>query len=92
MRAACIAGAEHPADDHLAGDRDGVEHERDEHEQLERDLMRAERCVTDPREHGRRDEERRVERSRPHEDLAADSQHRLHLAQARPTRLCVRPQ
>ena len=38
-----VAGAEHPADHHLPGDRQRVEHEREEHEQLERDLVRAER-------------------------------------------------
>ena len=36
-----VGGAEHPADDHLAGDRDRVEHERQEHEQLVGDLVGA---------------------------------------------------
>ena len=87
-----LAGAERPPDDHLAGDRDRVEEQREEDEQLVRDLVRAELGIAHAREHRRRDEERRVERRRPHEDLPADAHHRPHLRQARPPRRRVRAQ
>ena len=58
-RARPRAGAEHPPDHDLRGDRHGVEHEREEHEQLEGDLVRAERRRADPGQRGRGDQERR---------------------------------
>ncbi len=90
VRAIGVAGAEHPSDDHLPGDRDRVEDERDEDEQLVRDLVRADLRVAHPREEGRGDEEGRVERGGADEDLAADANHRPHLRPARAARGRVR--
>jgi hypothetical protein len=87
-----IARAEHSTDDHLAGDRDRVQKHREQEEELRRDLMRAKLRVSDARAHRRRNEKRRPERSRAYEDLPADSQHRLHLAQTRTLRVRVGPQ
>ena len=92
VRAVRVARAEHPADDHLAGDRHGVEDEREEEEELDRDLVRADHRVAHPRRHRRRGEERGDQRRRPYEDLAADPHHRPHLAQARTPRVGVRTQ
>ena len=86
MRAVGVACAEHPADDHLAGDRDRVEEQREEDEELERDLVCADLRVAHTRKHRRRDEERRIQSRRAHEDLPADPHHRPHLAHARPPR------
>ena len=87
-----IARAECPSDDHLSRDRDRVEDQREEDEELVRDLVRAELRVADARQHRRGDEERRVQRNRPHEDLPADADHRPHLLEARPLRRRVRTQ
>ena len=61
-------------DDHLARDRDGVEQEREEVPELNRDLVRPERCVAEPSGGRARDQERRVERHRPHEQVPPDDQ------------------
>ena len=87
-----VAGAERPADDHLAGDRERVEDQREQDEELVRDLMRAELRVAHAREHRGGNEKRSVERRGPHEDLPADAEERLHRPQARPPRGRVRPQ
>ena len=83
VRAFGLAGAEHPAHDHLAGDSDRVEDEGEEDEELVRDLVRAELRVSHPREYRRGDQKRGIERRRAHEDLPADPEERLHRPQAR---------
>ena len=72
VRAVGVAGPEHPAHDHLAGDRDRIEDQGEEQEELVRDLVRADLRVAHAREDGGGDEERGVERRCADEDLRRD--------------------
>ena len=92
VRAVGVPGSEHPADDHLAGDRDCVQDERDEEEQLVADLMCADLRVSHAREERGGEEEGGVERDGADEDLPPDPEQRLHRVPAGPSGRRVRPQ